>query len=141
MRKGMLALVVAALAGGLWWWQGRTAKPLTLQEVAHRLAAPVPAPDGPVAVYHLGHSLVGRDMPAMLAQLAPPGHRYDSQLGWGTTLQAHWGDAPINGFDDDNSILYDGSGGLADGMRRAIALPPAAYARMQRRLQQDAAAL
>lgn len=49
--------------------------------------------------------------------------------------------APINGLDEDNSILYDGSGGLADGMRRAIALTPAAYARMQGRLQQDAAAL
>jgi len=49
--------------------------------------------------------------------------------------------APINGLDEDNSILYDGSGGLADGMRRAIALPPAAYARMQQRLQQDAAVL
>ncbi|HWS79143.1 MAG TPA: hypothetical protein VN205_12300 [Thermomonas sp.] len=49
--------------------------------------------------------------------------------------------AAINGLDEDNSILYDGSGGLADGMRRAIALTPAAYARMQGRLQQDAAAL
>jgi hypothetical protein len=39
----------------------------------------------------------------MLAQLAPPGHRYDSQLGWGTTLQAHWGDAPINGFEAENA--------------------------------------
>lgn len=49
--------------------------------------------------------------------------------------------APINGLDEHNSILYDGSGGLADGMRRAIALKPDAYARMQRRVQQDAAAL
>jgi len=49
--------------------------------------------------------------------------------------------APINGFDEDNSIVYDGSGGVADGMRRAIALTPAAYARMQGRLQQDASAL
>ena len=49
--------------------------------------------------------------------------------------------APINGFDDDNSLLYDGSGGLADGMRRAIALTPAAYAGMQARLQQDAGTL
>ena len=39
-------------------------------------------------------------MPAMLAQLAGAGHRYESQLGWGTTLKAHWGDAPIAGFDD-----------------------------------------
>ena len=49
--------------------------------------------------------------------------------------------AAINGLDEDNSFIYDGSGGLADGMRRAIALMPAAYARMQSRLKQDAAAL
>lgn len=49
--------------------------------------------------------------------------------------------APINGLDEENSIVYDGSGGLADGMRRAMALTPDAYARMQGRLQQDAAAL
>lgn len=40
------------------------------------------------AVYHLGHSLVGPNMPAMLAQLG--GHDYASQLGWGTPLKAHW---------------------------------------------------
>lgn len=67
-------------------------------------AAPSPAPSGPLAVYHLGHSLVGRDMPAMLAQLAPDGHRYDSQLGWGVPLKAHWEpDVPINGFDRENA--------------------------------------
>lgn len=39
----------------------------------------------------------------MLAQLAPQGHHYASQLGWGTTLKAHWGpqDA-INGFATEN---------------------------------------
>jgi hypothetical protein len=67
------------------------------------MIGPLPAPTGPLNVFHLGHSLVNRDMPAMLAQLAPPGHAYDSQLGWGTTLQAHWGDAPINGFEAENA--------------------------------------
>lgn len=71
--------------------------------VRARLSGTHPAPTGPLAVFHLGHSLVNRDMPAMLAQLAPMGHRYDSQLGWGTTLQAHWGDAPINGFETENA--------------------------------------
>ncbi|MGR3761992.1 hypothetical protein ACUXV3_17990 [Roseobacteraceae bacterium NS-SX3] len=51
---------------------------------------PLTAPDGPLNVYHLGHSLVGPDMPHMLAQLAPRGHSYNSQLGSGTTLKAHW---------------------------------------------------
>lgn len=60
-------------------------------------------PEKPLSVYHIGHSLVGRDMPAMLAQLAGPGHRYASQLGWGTTLRAHWEPAvPIKGFEQEN---------------------------------------
>jgi hypothetical protein len=67
-------------------------------------ATPLPPPEGPLAVYHLGHSLVGRDMPAMLQQLAPPGHRHASQLGWGTSLKDHWGgpDA-VKGFAEENA--------------------------------------
>lgn len=65
---------------------------------------PLPPPAGPLAVYHLGHSLVGRDMPAMLAQLAPEGHRYASQLGWGATLRSHWqGPAEVPGFAQENA--------------------------------------
>ncbi|MCX7566452.1 hypothetical protein OS189_08875 [Sulfitobacter sp. F26169L] len=64
----------------------------------------LPAPAGPLNVYHLGHSLVGRDMPAMLAQLAPSGHAYASQLGWGAPLRAHWEpDVPVNGFETENN--------------------------------------
>lgn len=66
-------------------------------------AEPAVPPDGPLRVFHLGHSLVGRDMPAMLAQLAGTGHRYDSQLGWGASLKAHWGDAPMAGFAEENA--------------------------------------
>jgi hypothetical protein len=51
-------------------------------------AVPLSPQAGPVAVYHLGHSLVGRDMPAMLAAAA--GHSYHSQIGWGTSLKDHW---------------------------------------------------
>lgn len=55
-------------------------------------------------VYHLGHSLVGRNMPAMLAQLAGAGHGYASQLGWGASLRDHWEPAvPVNGFDVENA--------------------------------------
>ena len=61
-------------------------------------------PDGAQNVYHLGHSLVGRDMPAMLAQLAPGGHDYASQLGWGTPLRSHYEpDVEINGFETENA--------------------------------------
>ncbi|WP_371227809.1 hypothetical protein [Roseovarius sp. 2305UL8-3] len=65
---------------------------------------PLPPPEGPMRIFHLGHSLVGRDMPAMLAQLAGEGHGYDSQLGWGTSLNEHWqGGEAINGFEAENA--------------------------------------
>lgn len=55
-------------------------------------------------VFHIGHSLVGRDMPFMLEQLAGHGHDHRSQLGWGATLKSHWEpDVPINGFEQENA--------------------------------------
>ncbi len=66
-------------------------------------ARPLPKPEGGQNVFHLGHSLVGRDMPAMVAQLAGEGHGYHSQLGWGTSLKEHWEpDLPVNGFEQEN---------------------------------------
>ena len=57
----------------------------------------------PLNIYHLGHSLVGKDMPVMLAQLAGEKHQFSSQLGWGATLQSHWDPKiPINGFESMN---------------------------------------
>jgi hypothetical protein len=100
-RKAILGSVVAALGGGgLYWSLSRAPSAATVRS---QMAGALPPPAGPLTVFHLGHSLVNRDMPAMLAQIAPAGHAYDSQLGWGTTLQAHWGDAPINGFDTENA--------------------------------------
>ncbi|MDS9467271.1 hypothetical protein RGQ15_06745 [Paracoccus sp. MBLB3053] len=59
-------------------------------------------PQSPVRVYHLGHSLVGRDMPAMLAQLA--GHEYAIQLGWGAALSEHLaGPEAVGGFEEENA--------------------------------------
>ncbi|MCU0801277.1 MAG: hypothetical protein MUD11_05785 [Rhodobacteraceae bacterium] len=93
----VLALGLAGLVAGLWARGGPQA--LTLAELDARLSGPAGPHDWPVPVYHLGHSLVGRDMPAMLAQLG--GHSYHSQLGWGASLQQHWqGDVP--GFDAEN---------------------------------------
>ena len=80
-------------------------RPLDDAAMASLYASPPPPPAGPLNVFHLGHSLVGRDMPAMLAELAGPGARYDSQLGWGTSLKAHWGDAEINGFATENDHI------------------------------------
>ena len=99
-RLAIIAGLGALVGGGGLYTHLR---PPSAASVRSRLSGTHPAPTGPLSVFHLGHSLVNRDMPAMLAQLAPAGHRYGSQLGWGTTLQAHWGDAPISGFDTENA--------------------------------------
>lgn len=101
-RTAILSSLLSAIgAGGLYWHLTRAP---SAASVRTRLAGfSVPKPERPLTVFHLGHSLVNRDMPAMVAQLSPPGHSYDSQLGWGTTLKAHWGDAPINGFEAENA--------------------------------------
>lgn len=84
-----LALGSIFTAGGLglsalaWrWWRG---PPAAMPAAVH---PPLPAPEAVGAVFHLGHSLVGRDMPAMLGQLG--GHAWASQIGWGTALKQHW---------------------------------------------------
>ena len=101
-RTAILASLLSVMgAGGLYWHLTRAPSAASVRSRLTGLSVPKPA--RPMTVFHLGHSLVNRDMPAMLAQLAPPGHQYDSQLGWGTTLQAHWGDAPINGFEAENA--------------------------------------
>jgi hypothetical protein len=82
----------------------RDPAPLDADTFEALYATPAPKPDGPRHVFHIGHSLVGRDMPAMLAQLAGEGHDYASQLGWGATLKSHWEpDVPINGFAEENA--------------------------------------
>lgn len=100
--------VAVATAGGATVWLGRDGAlvlppGLDDAQMAQRYATPLSPPDGPLRVFHIGHSLVNRDMPAMLAQLAGDGHSYESQLGWGATLQSHWGDAPVNGFESENA--------------------------------------
>lgn len=79
-------------------------KSLSPQALDQLYVSPLPPPDKPLRVYHLGHSLVNRDMPAMLEQLAEAGHDHRSQLGWGATLKSHWEpDVPINGFEKENA--------------------------------------
>lgn len=109
-RRGILAggIVAAAAAtagaAALAWLRPRALPPA---ELAVRWAVPLPAlPSGGLHVYHLGHSLVGRDMPAMLAQLARAaghaGHRFASQLGWGASLNQHRLDE-VPGFAEENA--------------------------------------
>lgn len=74
--------------------------PHTLETLYH---SPLIAPKKPLKVFHLGHSLVGVDMPCMLQQLAGAEHRFHSQLGWGATLKSHWEpDVPVPGFESCN---------------------------------------
>jgi hypothetical protein len=108
-RRGLIlpagaAAVLAATGAVLgWrWWRDRPHGALDDAALDRLLGTPLAAPEGPLATYHLGHSLVGRDMPAMLAQLS--GHDHASQLGWGASLRQHWEPAePVPGFDEENA--------------------------------------
>ncbi|MBD3662398.1 hypothetical protein [Sulfitobacter aestuariivivens] len=100
-RRMTLAGLALGGAGAAYWWRNRLPEGVPNHAVSAHFETPLTPPAAPLSVYHLGHSLVGRDMPAMLAQLA--GHPYNSQLGWGTSLRDHWEpDVPINGFDVEN---------------------------------------
>lgn len=96
-RAGTLLSLLVLSACGL----GRCDDRLSPEALSALYTTPLSPPEGPQSVFHLGHSLVGRDMPAMLAQLA--GHDHASQLGWGTPLKAHWEPgSEIAGFDAEN---------------------------------------
>jgi len=99
-RGGILAavMVLAVSAAGVFWWRGAIAGPDDAA-MAARYATPLPPPEGPFAVYHIGHSLVNHDMPVMLAQLAGERHRYESQLGAATPMEAHWKGENIDSFE------------------------------------------
>lgn len=104
-RRRVMGLGAAAVAGvaGAFALRGMRASAQLDQARALYKTGLVP-PQTAQEVYHLGHSLVGRDMPAMLAQLAPAGHDFASQLGWGTPLRSHWEpQVEINGFETENA--------------------------------------
>lgn len=86
-----------------------------------REVPPLAPPAGPLATYHLGHSLVGRDMPAMLAAMA--GHDHASQLGWGASLRDH-GRGEVPGFAVENAHPFHqpAEAALADGRFGAVVL-------------------
>lgn len=83
---------------------GCAPKPLGSEDIADIYAVPPDPPDKAMTVFHIGHSLVARDMPAMLAQLAGEDHSYESQLGWGSQMRQHWEpDFPIKGHEVENA--------------------------------------
>lgn len=93
--KYLLAFVLSACG-----WQ-KTLDPASLDTM---YAIALNPPDKPLRVFHIGHSLVNKDIPMMLEQLAGAGHDHRSQLGWGAPLKSHWEpDVPVNGFDVENA--------------------------------------
>lgn len=121
LLAGLGLVGLAALGGGMWL----RARGAGARRAATLFETPLDAPEGPLRVYHLGHSLVGQDMPAMLAQLAGDGHGYESQLGWGTPLKDHWEpDLEINGFEtsNDHPRYRDAREGIGSGEYDAVVL-------------------
>ena len=120
-----VGLILAGAAAVLCWMK----QPATLSEaaLAARMAVPLSAPTAGLSVYHLGHSLVGRDMPAMLRQLALaagyPGHTYGSQLGWGASLDQHRrGDVPGHVEENATPAFRPAAEAVASGDYDAIVL-------------------
>lgn len=102
-RKGTLTLLLLLPACGL-LARGCTPDPVSDATFNAIYADPLPAAETPLRVYHLGHSLVGREMPFMLQQLAGAEHSFYSQLGWGANLSEHWEpDLPVKGFEQENT--------------------------------------
>ena len=97
-RRAILMACAALPVGALGVWA------LGQRNSTPREVATLPPPSGPLRVYHLGHSLVGAEIPYLLAQFAGEGHRYNVQRGSGTSLRAHWEeDEPILDFEKVNA--------------------------------------
>ena len=123
-QKSGAALLLLLSACGL---TTRCAMPGPIDDTAFETlyAIPLPPPSAHLKTYHLGHSLVGKDMPVMLAQLAGDGHSFNSQLGWGANLREHWEpDIPVKGFDSENTHpeFRDPHEALASGEYDAVVL-------------------
>ncbi len=84
-----------------------TPDPLPRAEFEALYETPLIAPDKGLRVFHLGHSLVNRNMPDMLRQMAVQSglaHKFESQIGWGTPLKSHWEPSEeIFGFEKENA--------------------------------------
>jgi hypothetical protein len=94
LRHGLVLLLAAC-------GSEKSLEPAALDALYVQTLSP---PEKPMRVFHIGHSLVNKDMPRMLEQLAGAGHDHRSQLGWGASLKSHWEpDVPINGFETENA--------------------------------------
>lgn len=119
LKKSLSCFVLLSLTACGWQ------KGLDPNTVAAMYTTPLSPPEVPLRIFHLGHSLVGRDMPAMLEQLAGAGHDHRSQLGWGATLKSHWEpNVPINGFEQENTHprYQDATEAVKSGLFDALVL-------------------
>lgn len=84
-----------------------TPDPLARAEFEALYKTPLSAPTEGLRVFHLGHSLVNRNMPDMVRQIAQKSgikHVFESQIGWGTPLKSHWEPSEeIFGFAKENA--------------------------------------
>lgn len=102
LRRSSAALLLLLPACGL---VARCSAPAPLDPAAFEAlyTRPAPVATRSLQVYHLGHSLVGRDMPVMLAALAGEEHGFASQIGWGASLKEHWEpEVEVRGFAEEN---------------------------------------
>lgn len=121
MRLILIAALPVALALALWW--SLTPRVLDRAALAAHYDTPLPPPAHPMQVYHLGHSLVGRDMPAMLAQLMGEGYGYALQLGWGASLDQHWrGEVPGLEVENNTPVHRPARDAVGSGAYDAIVL-------------------
>lgn len=125
IKRYLPAFVLLAIATVVGVIRFGTAKPMDAAAFDALYEVPAPPPSRPTNVFHLGHSLVGPDMPVMLMQLAGDGHDYSSQLGWGTPLMDHWEpDQAIAGFELRNmpSEYKDAKDAISSGDYNALVL-------------------
>ncbi len=129
LRYALYALpLLIAVAGTVYWLRYHVPAPLDQARTDALYATPAPASAPGLSVLHLGHSLVGYDMPEMLVQLAGAGHSYNSQMGWGSFLKDHWDPtAPRNGFETTNihPQFRDGHEALESGDYDVVVLTEA----------------
>ena len=107
LKRLFLLAAVTCVIGAALWQAARAPAPLDRSTRLAHYDTPLPTPDGGFGTFYLGHSLIGADIPAFVAQLAQAagddGAFYHSQLGWGASLRAHWEpEEPIPGFDEMN---------------------------------------
>lgn len=139
-RRSSAALLLLLPACGL---VSRCSAPAPLDQAAFEAlyARPAPVATRALQVYHLGHSLVGRDMPVMLAALGGEDHGFASQIGWGASLREHWEpDVAVRGFAEENThnAHRDPREALDSGAYDAVVLTEAVEIRDSIRYQDTA---